>query len=72
MPDEVIALHEALREPFRMPFEVDRLERPGREAGSLDHHELRLVRHRATLLAPGGAAADDAPVDEDDALHRCH
>jgi hypothetical protein len=70
--DEVVALDEPLRDPVRVALEVDGLERPGREAGALQHHELGLVGHRATLLAPRGTAADDAPVDEDNAFHRCH
>jgi hypothetical protein len=69
---EVVALLETLRDPLRVRLEVDRFERPRREARPLEHHELGLLGDRAALLAPGGAAADDAPVDEDDALHSCH
>ena len=43
-----------------------------KEAAARANHELGLLGDRAALLAPGGAAADDAPVDEDDALHSCH
>jgi F0F1-type ATP synthase assembly protein I len=52
--------------------EVDVLGRPGREAGAFEDDELGAFDAGTPLLAPRRAAADDAPVDEDDALHRCH
>ena len=63
--DEVVAFTNALGDPVRVRLEVHLLDGPGRETGSLQDDELGLVGDRATLLAPGRAPSDDAPVDED-------
>ena len=71
--DEMVSGIEALRDPRRMLLEVDagcgvrRLE-----ARPLEDDEIHGAGDLAPLLAPGGAAADDASVDEDDSLHCCH
>ncbi len=70
--DEVVAVCEPLRDPVRVRLEVDVLDRAGGESWSLEDDELGLAEDRPTLLAPGRAAADDAPVDEHDTFHRCH
>ena len=72
MTDEVVAFPELLHEPVRLVVEVDILRRSGRKAGSFEDDQLGAFDAGAPLLAPRRAAADDASVDEDDALHRCH
>ncbi len=68
----MVAFPELLHEPVRLVVEVDILRRSGRKAGSFEDDQLGAFDAGAPLLAPRRAAADDASVDEDDALHRCH
>ena len=55
---------------LRVRLEVDPLDqRARREPGPFHEHELEPFAERL-LSAPGGSGADDAPVHEDEPLHR--
>jgi hypothetical protein len=69
VPDEVISRLEQLGDEWRVRLEVDACDRRiRREAGAIDDEQLEAVRERA-LRRPRPTAPDDAPVDEDEALH---
>jgi hypothetical protein len=67
--DDVIAVTQEVRDEVGVPLEVDPPDRrSGRKPRALDDEKLEALGERL-LCAPGRTPAEDAPVDEDDALH---
>ena len=65
----MIAGPQEVRDEVGVRLEVDPLDRRvRREPGALDDEELEALGERP-LRAPGRTPAEDAPVNEDDALH---
>jgi hypothetical protein len=72
VPDEVVARREPLGDPAGVTLEVDVLRRVGRKPGTFQNDQLEARNVGSAKLAPGRTTADDASVDEDESLHRCH
>jgi len=70
MTDEVVSRLEQVGNESGVRLEVDAIRgRVRREPGPVDDDELEALGQRS-LCRPGRATADDAPVHEDDSLHK--